>query len=97
MKQAFSYLLVLLCVGVSYQAWANSRLQPETETMSRTEVCLGGCTVLRESPNFQRADPLRRRYEWRTSEGQKTATCEREFILVGEWECVAELGTMGRF
>ena len=97
MRKAFTYVLLAASLVLAYQAWQNSRLTSETEALSREAVCESGCGVLRDRPNFTRTDPLRRRYEWRTTDGQKTATCTRELVFFGAWSCAAEEGAMGRF
>ena len=96
MKKMGANIFLLVCALFSYQAWQNSQPSDASEARSRAVVCESGCSVLRESPNFMRADPFRHRYEWRTSEGQKTTTCMRKLVFFGAWSCDAEQGRLGR-
>ena len=95
-KRLISYLIFAGCMVIAYQSYENSRLRPETEALSMRAACDvdGGCVVRDDHPYEQRSDPIRRRYEWRTTTGRVVVTCRRELVFFGEWECRSELGTL---
>jgi hypothetical protein len=96
-KKVMGGLVLAVCLLISYQAWQNARLDPETEALSMEAAEADGAVLQRERPNFTRTDPVRRRYEWRTDQGQKVVTCMRDMVFFGGWSCEAVPGSIGSF
>lgn len=99
MKQFIWYLLFGIMLFVSYQGWANSKDDPETEAMSRDAVC-----AVEKECGLKSTDlaPVRttnitsRNYQWNTPKGSYVAQCKREYLFVGNWKCTAQGGQLGR-
>jgi len=96
-KKVAGGLFLAACLVISYQGWENAQLRADTELLSNEAAAADGAKVLRDRPNFTRTDPVRRRYEWRTDQGQKVVTCSRDMIFFGEWSCDAVRGDIGAF
>lgn len=94
MGRIIGYVILAVCVFVAWEGYQNSRVDPATEQLSKGEACGGiaACVVKREQPTKVITDVLRRRYEWRTSEGTRVVTCTRTYLWLGDWGCVSEPG-----
>ena len=99
MKQLLSYVLFGGSLVIGYQAYVNSRLEPDTEALARREACSidSKCLVHNPEPKEQRSGPTGRRYEWRTTIGPVTVSCQRRYIFFGAWSCESERGGFGAF
>ena len=99
MKQFIWYLLFAVCVFVSYQAYVNSKDDPETEAMSREAVCANDkdCGIAPQAQaGVRTTDIWSRRYQWTSKAGSYVATCKREHVFLGHWKCEAQPGQIGR-
>ena len=88
---------LLVISGVcSYQAWQNSQLTVETMDLAKDHACDldSSCIVTDERPRVGKADVARHRYEFNTTHGMMTVTCQRQLILFGPWACTPEEGRM---
>ena len=99
MKQLIWYILFAAMVFVSYQGYVNSQDDLETEAMARDAVCAvdKACGILPTDLAVVRAtDIMSRKYQWNTKAGSHVATCKREYMFAGHWQCVAQPGQIGR-
>ena len=90
-------LAVVLLAGsgfISYQAWNNAKLTTESMALAKKHACDldSSCIVLDDQPRVGKADVVRHRYEYKTTHGMMTVTCQRELYFFGEWSCSVEEG-----
>jgi hypothetical protein len=80
---------------ISYQAWNNAQLTTESMDLAKKHACDldSSCIVLDDRPRVGKADVVRHRYEFKTTHGMVTVTCQRELYFFGEWSCVTKEGT----
>ncbi|MFV8750393.1 hypothetical protein ACNOYE_07565 [Nannocystaceae bacterium ST9] len=92
--RVFGFLLFGACAVLSYQAWLNGKLTPETEALAKQHACDADptCMVQDDRPRFGQANVISHRYEFMTTMGVKTVTCKRELILYGAWHCTSKDG-----
>lgn len=88
--------LLVLSGVISYLAWQNAQLTPYTMNLSREHACDldSSCIVLDDQARVGKADVLRHRYEYKTTHGMVTVTCQRAAIFVGEWACKTQEGRL---
>ncbi len=96
MKAWVGYGLLAISLVVAYQAFQNSRSTPETEAQAKGVACDidPDCMVKQRYPSEVRTDIVRRRYQWRTTQGPVTVECNRTMYLLGRWECTPTRGAM---
>ena len=90
-KNLTKNLLTLTFVGLSALGGYNVMAAlPELETAAKNEACSGEC----EGPMLgYEKTPFMRSYTFQTSlrlGTRVTVECQREFILIGEFHCVAK-------
>jgi hypothetical protein len=92
----FGIALLAISALLSYQAWNNAKLTPETMALAKQHACDldSSCIVLDDQPRVGKADVLRHRYEYKTTHGMMTVTCKRELVFFGAWSCTPEEGRM---
>jgi hypothetical protein len=95
-SRIFAIVLFATCGVLSYQAWRNGQLSTVTEALAKQHACDVDptCMVSEERPRLGKADVIRHRYEFMTTMGVKTVTCQRELIFFGDWTCTAADGRM---
>jgi hypothetical protein len=81
---------------LSYQAWTNSKLTVETMNLARDHACDldSSCIVLDDQARVGKANVLHHRYEYKTTHGMMTVTCQRGLIFFGAWKCTVQEGRM---
>ncbi len=94
MKKLGSYALLAVCVFLTYQSYENSRQRPETEDLAKRIACDvdSSCILTQDRASQTRTDPIRRRYEFKTSIGLVLVTCSRAMVWMGDWKCTSEKG-----
>jgi|GEM_PF-1334559 len=92
----FAYALLAGSIVLSYQGWKNAQLSPVTAALAKQHACDldSSCIVKDEHPRVSRADVIRHRYEYKTTQGVMTVTCKRALLFFGEWSCVPQAGPM---
>lgn len=92
----FGFLLLGATGYLSYVAYGNAQLSSESMALAKEHACDmdSSCIVLDKSARVGKADVIRHRYEYKTTHGMMTVTCQRKLILFGEWECTPEEGRM---
>jgi hypothetical protein len=96
MNRVVGYALLAGCLFVAYQGYQNAQPNLVTEGMAKRAACGTDptCVVSDARPRKVRYDAVRRRYEWRTSQGTRVITCTRKFIFLGGWDCTSEFGSL---
>lgn len=99
MKRIGSYALLAAALFLTYQSYENSRQRPETEEYAKRVACDidSNCILQADIPGETRTDPIRRRYEFRTSIGAVLVTCKRQMLWLGDWKCTSEKGGFLRY
>ena len=92
----FGIVLLAGSALLSFQAWNNAKLTPESMAMAKDHACDldSSCIVTDGQPRVGKADVFRHRYEYNTTHGMMTVTCKRELVFFGEWSCTPERGRM---
>lgn len=92
----FAFALLAVSVVISYQAWTNSKLSPEVLQLAKQHACDldSSCIVMDEQARVGRADVVRQRFEFNTTHGMMTVTCQRELVFFGGWKCTPEKGRL---
>ena len=92
----FAIVLLVVTAGLSYQAYENARLTVESMDLAKAHACDldSSCIVTDAQPRVGKADVIRHRYEFNTTQGMMTVTCKRELVLFGAWQCTPERGRM---
>jgi hypothetical protein len=92
----FAYALLAVAIVLSFQGWQNAQLTPAMTNLANSHACDldSSCIVLDEQPRVARADVIRHRYEFKTTQGMVTVTCKRELVFFGDWACTAAEGGM---
>ena len=92
----FAYVLLGAAIVVSYQGWKNSQVTAATTALAKEHACdlESTCMVTDEQPRVGRADVIRHRYEFNTTQGMMTVTCKRQLIFFGEWACTVAEGRL---
>lgn len=95
MKGYVGWLLLALCLVVTYQGWQTRSKVGETQDRARAAVCSDGstCLLARDEPTVVRADFLSRQYQFATNKGPSTVTCTRPYLLFGDFQCQAAPGS----
>lgn len=88
-------LLAISCL-LSYQAWTNAKLSVETMNLARDHACDldSSCIVLDDQARVGKANVMQHRYEYKTTHGMMTVSCQRELIFFGAWNCTPEEGRL---
>jgi hypothetical protein len=81
---------------ISYQAWSNAKLTTESMALAKKHACDldSSCIVLDAKPRVGKADVIHHKYEFNTTHGMMTVTCQRELYFWGDWSCTPEEGRM---
>ena len=92
----FAIGLLAISGFLSYSAWENAKLTTETMDLTKAHACDldSSCIVLDDRARVGKANIVQHRYEYKTTHGMMTVTCQREQILFGEWGCTPEEGRM---
>lgn len=92
----FAYALLAIAIVISYQAWKNGQLSPVTADLAKQHACDmdSSCIVLDSQPRLGKANAIQHQYEFKTTHGIMTLTCQRELIFFGPWSCTPEKGRM---
>jgi len=85
-----------VCAAVSFQAWNNGKLGPETADLSKAHACDldSSCIVLDDNARVGKTSALDRRYEYKTTHGMMVVTCAREWVFFGAWACTPSPGRL---
>jgi hypothetical protein len=96
MNRVVGYALLAGCLFVAYQGYQNAQPDLRTEGLGKVAACDldPTCVVSDDRPRKVMYDAVRRRYEWRTSQGTRVVTCTRKFIFLGGWGCSSEFGSL---
>jgi hypothetical protein len=94
--RVLAFVLLAASAVISYQAWTNAKLSPETAKLAKQHACDldSSCIVLDDSARVGAADVIRHRYQYKTTHGMMTVTCKREWMFFGAWACAVEKGQM---
>ena len=92
----FGFVLLGVTGYLSYVAYGNAQLTSESMAMAKDHACDmdSSCIVLDGQARVGKADVIRHRYEYKTTHGMMTVTCQRKLFLFGEWQCTPEEGRM---
>ena len=92
----FAYVLLAAAIVISYQGWQNSQLTAATAALAKSHACdlESTCMVKDDKPRVGRADVIRHRYEFDTTQGMMTVTCQRKLVFFGEWSCTVAEGRL---
>lgn len=86
MRKIASYGFLVVSLVLAFQAFQNSKLTEETETMGADVVCgMWACADRR--PRAERSTIISHEYEFKTGSGPFVVTCRRSAILFGPWSC----------
>ena len=96
MKQVVGYVMLAICLVLAYQGYGNVKNTAATEALARSRACEGitDCLLTRDELKAYKANALTRRYQWVTSVGPVTTTCQRALWFFGAWECTSALGAL---
>lgn len=91
-----AYVLLGAAIVISYQGWKNSQLSEATAALAKEHACdlESTCMVTDQQPRVGRADVIRHRYEFNTTQGMMTVTCKRQLFFFGEWLCTVAEGRL---
>jgi hypothetical protein len=92
----FAYVLLGAAIVISYQGWKNSQLTTASAELAKQHACdlESTCMVTDDKPRVGRADVIRHRYEFNTTQGMVTVTCKRQLLFFGEWSCTVAEGRL---
>lgn len=97
MKKYVGWVLLAICLVVTYQGWQTSSGVAETQDPAQTVACNVGddCVVTGTEPSAIKSDFMTRQYQFNTSKGPVTVTCKRQYLFFGNFSCTPKLGSLG--
>ncbi len=92
MRTVWSVVVLVVCVGLAYQGWQNTRIPHRADTEAEAIACdrLRACGGSEAAWTAIETSPFSRRYHLDTSRGPMTVECRWSAVLVGELSCVAD-------
>lgn len=92
MRTFWSAVVLLLCGGLAYQGWQNTRIPHRADAEADTIACdrLRACGGFEAAWTAVEVSPFSRRYHLDTSSGPVTVECRWSAVLFGEISCVAD-------
>lgn len=95
-KQVVAYAVLAACLVLVYQGYQNARPEPFTEGLALNVACDaedGNCSVRDDRPREVRTSPVKRQYQFSTTQGPVIVTCRRELLFFGSWNCTVKPGS----
>ena len=92
MKKAFWFVVLVLCAALSYLSFQNGQPSLEVQRMSKDAACkdLKDCEITADLPFQSATSSFGHKYFWGTKAGNVSVSCKREYMFVGNWQCVRD-------